>query len=257
MPALHLQVCAGFANRLRALVAGICFAEDHGLQLVIHWFPKSPECACRFSSVLDPESLPKTVKVAPEDLYMPADIWCEEKWKEAYANWDKTSDLNWKSYGIFYTNAKYDHYLRQIKPSPFVKEFLNRRCASVDWENAIGVHIRRGDNTRSIKHSPLEAFAEVMRQNEKAFYVVATDDATVKQSLLDEFGPRCVFPAMTLSRRTDEGMIQGVADFFALSQCTSIWGSYGSSFSELSARYGNCKMTVVYRGGPPWLDGSI
>jgi hypothetical protein len=245
MPTLHLQVCAGFANRVRALVSGLCFAEEYGLKLVVHWFPMSPECVCRFQTVLDPESLPKTVKVVPEDVYMANEVLNPEDMSKAYASWDKTSDLFWKSYGIFYRNASWETQLRNLRPSRLVKEVLDRRCSQVDWTTAIGVHIRRGDNKKSIEGSPLENFLQKMRGNSEALYVVATDDQTVREKLLVEFGSRCVFPAATLSRKTEEGMVHGVTDFFALTKSSMIIGSTASSFSEIAARYGNVELEIA------------
>lgn len=245
MPTLHLQVCAGFANRIRALISGLCFAEEYGLKLVIHWFPMSPECACRFQSVLDAESLPKTVKIVTDDLYMANEVLSQEDSAKVYATWDKTSDLNWKSYGIFYQNSSWNTHLRALRPSRFVKELLDRRCAQVDWLSAIGVHIRRGDNKKSIEGSPLENFLQKMRGNPDAVYVVATDDQKVREELALEFGGRCTFPATVLSRKTEEGMIHGVVDFFALAKCTEIWGSYWSSFSDIAARYGSVDLTIA------------
>lgn len=247
MPTLHLQVCAGFANRLRALVSGICFAEAHGLNLVIHWFPRSPECICRFNTVLDAETLPKTVKVAPEDIYMAQEVLSQEECMRTYIAWDKKSDLHWKSYGIFYYDDTWVAQLRAIKPSRAVKEFLDRRCNLVDWSNTIGVHIRRTDNKKSIEHSPLESFLNKMEEDKTLSFVVATDDQKVREELITKFGNRCLFPAVVLSRRTEEGMVQGVADFFALTKCKEIWGSYASSFSEIAARYGKADLVVLQK----------
>lgn len=245
MPTLHLQVCAGFANRVRAMVSGICLAEHLQIPLVIHWFPKSPECACKFSSVLDAESLPKTVKIAPEDLYMASEVLSQEDWERKNYYWDKTSDVSIKSYGIFFWNERYDFHLRNLKPSRLVKDFLNRRCASVDWTSAIGVHIRRTDNKKSIDGSPLEGFLKAMREKKDAFYVVATDDASVRERIELEFGDRCLFPASVLTRKTEEGMIHGVADFFALANCSEIWGSVASSFTEMAARYRAVRFDLI------------
>jgi hypothetical protein len=245
MPTLHLQVCAGFANRVRAMVSGICLAEALDIPLVVHWFPKSPECACKFSSVLDAESLPKTVKIAPEDLYMASEVLSQEDWERKNYYWDKTSDVSIKSYGIFFWNERYDFHLRNLKPSRLVKDFLDRRCASVPWEKTIGVHIRRGDNKKSIEGSPLESFRTKMRSMPQAFFVVATDDTKVKEAIEKEFLGQCIFPATTLTRRTEEGMVYGVADFFALTKCTHILGSTASSFSEIAARYGAIPLEIV------------
>jgi hypothetical protein len=83
-----------------------------------------------------------------------------------------------------------------------------------------------------------------MRETEGGF-IVATDDQEVREGLLKEFGPRCSLPSLTLSRRTEEGMISGVTDFFALSKCPLILGSVASSFSEVAAWYGDCKLELV------------
>ena len=245
MPTLHLQVCAGFANRVRALVSGICLAEDLQMSLIVHWFPMSPECACRFQSVLDPESLPKTVKITPEDTYMAQEVLTRDDWDVYYNKWDTKSDIYIKSYGIFYTNARWNDHLRNLRPSSLVKQYGTRRCASVPWERAIGIHIRRGDNKKSIEGSPLSAFRQKMRKDLNSFFVVCTDDASTKEALMVEFGDRCVFPATVLSRKTEEGMIHGVADFFALTKCTQIWGSVHSSFTEMAARYGNIPFDLL------------
>ncbi len=245
MPTIHLQVCAGFANRVRAMISGICLAEDLNCQLVIHWYPKSPECICRFQSVLDPESLPKTVKVVSEDIFQAQEVLSEEDWLRVKSTWDKKSNLELKSHGIFYSTKHWETHLRNLKPSRLVKDFLERRCASVPWDSAIGVHIRRGDHKKAIANSPLEKFLEKMRENNEAFYVVATDSEEVRKEIEHEFLDRCMFPAIVLTRRAEEGMIQGVADFFALTKCKEIWGSFGSSFSDIAARYGALESMII------------
>jgi len=245
MPTLHLQLCAGFANRVRAMISGICLAEDLNANLVLHWFPRSVECVCSLKSVLDPESLPKTCKVVPDELYNPVEVLSPEDLNRFFHRWDKTSDIEIKSYGIFYTNERWEEHLRRLRPSPMVKEVLERRTALVDWPTAIGVHIRRTDNKKSIEGSPLESFLKKMREDMESTYVIATDDKEVRKQLEEEFIGRCFFPSFVLSRRTEEGMVHGAADFFALSKCSQIWGSYASSYSEIASRYGNNLLTIV------------
>lgn len=227
------------------MISGICFAEDYNLQLVIHWFPMSPECFCRFQSVLDPESLPKTCKVTTEDLYMAKEVLSDHDLVNALMSWDRKSDLYWKSYGIFYWTAAWNTHLRNVRPSRSVKEFLDRRCVGVDWFTAVGVHIRRTDNKKAIAGSPLESFLTHMKNKKGAFFIVATDDKDVKQLVEQTFLGECRFPAMLLTRRTEEGMIQGVADFFALTKCSKIIGSTASSFTDLAALYGNLPLEIA------------
>jgi hypothetical protein len=122
---------------------------------------------------------------------------------------------------------------------------LERRTANTPWKAAIGVHIRRGDNKKSIEGSPLPCFQTKMREHPDAFFVIATDDMKVRKELETEFGNRCVFPASVLTRKTEEGMIHGVADFFALTKCSELWGSYWSSFTDIAALYGNLHVELV------------
>jgi hypothetical protein len=177
-------------------------------------------------------------------LYQANEVLSREDWDRVYFNWDQTSDLYIKSYGIFYSNDSWDVQLRKLKPSRQVKEFVDRRCATVDWTKTVGVHIRRTDNKKSILASPVEGFLQKMREEDDCTFLLATDDKEVRNTIELEFGPRCIVPAIVLSRKTEEAMIQGVADFFALSKCSKIIGSAHSSFSEIAARYGGVVLYV-------------
>ena len=215
------------------------------MPLVIHWFPRSPECACRFQSVFDPESLPKTVKVVPEDLWTSQSVQSPEEWETVYTSWDKQSDLNIKSHGVFYKSERFETHLRALQPSSVVRDLLKQRTANVPWETAVGVHIRRTDNTRAIEGSPTELFLRSMRDLPTTFFVVATDDKDLREQIAKEFQGRCLFPALVLSRRSEQGMIHSAVDFFALSKCTKILGSYYSSFGDFASRYGQIPLTIV------------
>jgi hypothetical protein len=244
MPTLHLQVCAGFANRVRAMVSGICLAKHYKIPLVLHWYPRPDECGCEFEHVIDPKSLPSFVKVTSQSMVQAEEVLSHSHAETLLQTWDHRSDLKFKSYGIFYSDETWDTVLRSLRPSPSVRQILDARCSQVDWAKAIGVHIRRTDNKKSIEGSPTEWFLDKMRQGKDSVYIVATDDVELRDELQNEFGTRCVFPASVVSRWFEEGMIHGVADFFALSKCSRIWGSVGSSFSEIAARYGSTELIL-------------
>lgn len=247
MPTIHLQVCAGFANRLRALVSGICFAEEVNMPLVIHWFPLSPECRCPLEALLDLESLPKFVKVVREDLFGAKEVLSYEDLRYTIDQWDLQSDFVIKSHGKFYCQnpERWLHYLRTIKPSRFIRNQLEKRFASLHWPSSVGVHIRRGDHKKSILHSPTELFIDRLRQEGAVFFVVATDSSAVKTELSVAFPGTCIFPSQELSRSTEKGMIEAGVDFFALASCPRIYGSFASSFSEMAAAYGNAELIVL------------
>lgn len=249
MPTLHLQVCAGFANRLRALVSGICLAEELNIPLVVHWFPLSPECRCRLENLLDPASFPSFVKITTEDLFQAKEILSFEDLKYFIDSWDVQSDMVIKSHGKFYSPDpdRWLFHLRNIKPSRIVKLQLEKRFASVHWPSTVGVHIRRGDHKKSIHHSPTELFVDRLRLEGAVYFIVATDSSAVKTELQVAFPGTCIFPSEERSRSTEKGMIEAVVDFFAIASCPRIYGSYASSFSEMAAAYGKAELVVLQK----------
>jgi hypothetical protein len=75
-------------------------------------------------------------------------------------------------------------------------------------------------------------------------FYLATDDAAVKQKIVDKFGDRIITQQTRLSRSDNEGMVGSVVDLWALAATRQIIGSYGSSYSELAAELGNIEMVL-------------
>jgi hypothetical protein len=67
----------------------------------------------------------------------------------------------------------------------------------------------------------------------------------VRATLHRHFPGKCVFAARLLERYTEEGMIEGAIDFFALARCQTLLGSYYSSFTEIAALYGDTKLVIA------------
>ena len=66
------------------------------------------------------------------------------------------------------------------------------------------------------------------------------------KELKTEFGDAIVLQEhRRLSRGDRGGIIDAAVDFYALSRCGSIFGSYWSSFSDIAAEYGNCPLTIL------------
>lgn len=241
---LILQVCAGMANRLRALISGICLAEDLGKKLHVIWPANEPSCMVRFEMLFELSSLPSwvTVDMGPLEgqhimVLSPEDL-------EAYLA--KGDLVPIKSYGWFHQKdlQRFQKYLQALQP---IQSISNKYKNLPYFENTIGVHIRRGDHEKSIKNSTIEIFVERMRkESETAHFLVATDSSRERKALIDAFGEeRFTFPATTLSRMTMGGMQDALLDFIALSKTKKILGSYSSSFSEMAALYGNISLDIV------------
>jgi len=115
--------------------------------------------------------------------------------------------------------------------------------------NTIGVHIRRKDNLRSIKHSPLEGFITLMKNEIKhkpeTLFFFATDSEEVEKELLDIFNSRIITHKKLLDRNTEAGIQDALIDLFCLSRTKKIFGSHYSSYSEVAAQINNIDLIQV------------
>jgi len=221
---IYLNVLAGFANRLRALISGICLAEDLGKKLVIIWKPNWT-CNISIHECFDMKTLPVSYNETMQT----------ENFMKIFTYDFNTSPFMIESYGAFYnayTPQWYGH-LRKIR-------FLQQ--PTID-PSTIGIHIRRTDNRQSILHSTNEYFIEQIKKeienNPQAQFYLATDCEKTKEIILNNFKNRIITQNFVLYRDTKEGMLNSLNDFLSLSLCSKILGSYRSSYGEIAAAYGN------------------
>lgn len=139
-------------------------------------------------------------------------------------------------------------YPRLFRPADSIREEIEcvrERLGS----RPVGIHIRRTDNTRSIKQSPDSLFINQMKQElemypETIFYL-ATDDTATKKRFHQYFGNRVV----TMPRKAERGNLQGIRDaateLFILAGTAKIYGSYYSSFSEAAALLGETPLKTL------------
>jgi hypothetical protein len=245
MSEIHLQVVAGLANRLRALVSGICLAEDYKLPLVIHW-SLDHNCGASFGSLFDLSSLPSFVKVTHLPLLKAVPCLSTEDLDHVKKIWNQKVPLTLKSYGHFHRSdmPRWIQHLRRLQPQKDLLLEVEARLPPFDQSRFLGVHIRRGDNLKSIEASPLEAFLKRLDEDD-SFFVVATDDLWIREALKQRYPGRVWFPAKTLERHTEDGMKEAVIDFFCLTRCPRILGSFYSSFSEIAALYGGSNLEMA------------
>jgi hypothetical protein len=245
MSEVHLQVLAGFANRLRALVSGICLAEDYGIKLVVHW-SIDHACAARLETLLDPSTLPSFVTFTHLPLLKAYSCLSADDMAHVKKAWDRQKPLVLKSYGHFHTTdrERWNRHFRALKPTQEILEAVEARLPPFDPSRFLGVHIRRGDNVKSIEQSPLSAFYSFLDKDD-SFLVVATDDEGVRGEMKQRYNGRTWFPARLLERHTEEGMKEAAIDFFCLARCPKILGSVYSSFTDLAALYGSCELVLA------------
>jgi len=114
----------------------------------------------------------------------------------------------------------------------------------------VGVHVRRTDNSISIKHSPLSGFIKYMNneihKNNKTTFFLATDSQEVEENLKAIFPGRIhLYPKRSFDRNSPEAIKDALVDLICLSSTHKIIGSYWSSFSSAAASLGDIPITVV------------
>ncbi len=117
-------------------------------------------------------------------------------------------------------------------------------------EKTIGIHIRRGDNTLSISHSPITEFIEVikkeLKESTETIFYLATDSLKEEKVLTDLFPGKIITHTKKIPDRNNSESIQdALVDLYCLSKCRKIIGSYYSSFSETAAQIGRIELIVV------------
>lgn len=242
---LNLEVNAGLCNRLRALIAGICWAEKLGRTLVVHWPNTKPECMAGFYDLFSYKCLPDFVKVIY--VALPTAESCLQKGdaERIFALRASDTEINIKSHGNFWgSDSTYLGNLGFLMPSEHVKSVLN------SWEKLglsstdIAVHIRMTDNEKAIRLSPFELF--VRKLNEVSGPVcVFSDEPRAVMALREMFGARILSFEVVRKRNTLEGMVEAAAVFFALAGKRQIFGSANSSFSEIAREYGGNELVVL------------
>jgi len=248
METIQLQPCAGLANRLRALVSGICGAEDLRRPLRIIWTREYGVYAADFAELfnLPAMDLPEWISIhdvgmgdtGAQQCLTPAD-WLIETRKPPFI------PIAIKSYGQFHQSdpVRWQRWLRALKPHPRLASLLN---SILNGAKPVGVHLRRGDNAQAIAQSPTEAFEAAMdAYPDDTVFFVSSDHAGDKARLIARYPGRVLVAATTLDRLSLQGGLQAFLDFLGLARCTEILGSAGSSFSEIAALYGGCKLRVI------------
>jgi len=143
-----------------------------------------------------------------------------------------------------------DLYARMFRPNGVVQQFV-RNYESSFSQYSIGMHIRRTDNIDSIRMSPTELFID-KGHNELALHpeltiFLATDSEEVKLQMQQEFGKHIVTSGHEASRDSIQGIQEGLADMWTLAKTQKIYGSAGSSFSQMAAKIGGNKLEILER----------
>jgi len=116
--------------------------------------------------------------------------------------------------------------------------------------NAVGVHVRRTDNHRSMQAASVADFVAVMEReidlDSGIHFFVATDDPNVLDHLVGRFGKAILYhPKRSYSRNDPIGIEDALIDLHLLASCRRLIGSYWSSFTDTATQIGNMETRII------------
>lgn len=143
-----------------------------------------------------------------------------------------------------------------FRPRPALEAAARKKIQQITQDGAyrvIGLHIRRTDHSLSIRNSPTELFCQVvdahLRRDPALRFYVATDDASVRKLLSDTYNRQreTVFfnDSRELRRDTPSGIHAALVELLTLSMTQRIYGSCGSSYTDMAAALGKIPLTYV------------
>ena len=240
IPPIVVEAYGGLGNRLKVLVSAMCAGADLGKDARVIW-KDSDECGAKFSDLFEAVTVPR---VFVHDNLSVGYVQHECDTKKQWDDLSGTKTVTYlKSGARFHTTAdtEFVGFLKGLKPQSAIAAEV---AALGDLSAVVGVHIRSKENTVSVASSPQAAFVTAMTALPSAKFFVAADSDDVRTSLEAAFPGRIVTLAKDL-KRSKTGLQDALKDFLALSHCSQVLGSKGSSFSEMAALYGGKTLTVV------------
>lgn len=265
----------GLGNRMRAIASGVALANKTGRALKIIW-QKDNGLAAEFSDLFSADNLPFDFKQVSGLMY--SFIYDVPRKKNLYLTtltslFDRRSRIhhisnkennylfdqpledkinNQKRDVIILSGSQFypfpDSLLRSIfRPHAEVRKVIeNILCNQKPF---VGMHIRRTDNLQSIQQSPIDLFKSViekeLKEDRTVKIYVASDSDEVKNDLKTIYGDSVITNNNTADRSSLSGMREGLAEMLILASCKQIYGSFWSSFSEISSMIGGVPLTIL------------
>lgn len=232
---LHIIVCAGLANRLRAFVSACCWAQHTKRNLRITWPVGNMDCNAKFQDLFQVSTLPSWIRIdLGPILTKPHPIYSEDDMK-AYITSGIKQPI--ESYSRFWMKSceLWKQSLQYLQPHPSLG------IVSGVKENWVGVHIRRGDHTFARRYSPLTLFIPQIKEAllTGSHVFIASDDSTELQEIHKYFNSHHhlhLSEGWIGGRGSRQGIQNAVRDIWTLAQCgKGILGSYQSSFGEFAS----------------------
>lgn len=263
----------GLANRMRAIASAVELSRICDCRLNVYWFrdmglnARFSDIFCSYSDadvrIIDETFLniilydrPRRhnlwLSLLPQKLLFSKCIY-EDKVKK-FCN-DLSSFKVFVTKGNLYIAScypliEYDNCLLSdlFKPHDTICGKVESRISGMS-DYKIGVHIRRTDNIVSISSSPDELFYsaidEEIHKNPSVTIYLATDSDNVKKEFKVRYGDRLFASDSVSCRKSFAGISEAVAEMYTLSKMNKIYGSWGSTYSEVAAALGDIPLVML------------
>lgn len=259
---IHLIPTAGLGNRLRTISSFYNYCKNNHIELIVHWH-RQRGLNAPFSSIFEPISDLKICDCNYIDYFtynipilynlkIPSlidKLFCRKAIYGLGLNQLDSLDINgemtistYSQQGDLYPLKQLFHPVKDIQD--IIDDFSSRF-----GNHTIGCHIRRTDNTMSIKESSIDKFEnrfnQLFKSNPDSQVFLCTDDAELKAYLKNKYKGRILVYNSILKRSSTLGIRDAVVELWLLSLTKEIWGSYWSSFTDMAVSLSGVKYTIV------------
>lgn len=183
----------------------------------------------------------------------------EDNWRLCVSSDEQKYNKEYETIDLLYENTpKYfiDKYLKvidRLKINPEIIDYVNN--FTKEWNNIVGVHIRSWYCQKRKFHSNqiFEEQIDKLESNQKFFF--CSDNADIQKYFVNKYGERIItydrqlFNTPHLAESGHHDDIQITTDAFIelliLSKCSTIIGTYDSTFDEVAWWFSGCKSNVI------------
>lgn len=270
---MTLLPIGGLANRMRAIASAVHLCRLSGCSLDVYWF-RDKGLNARFGDIFKEIETDK-VCIHRDSLFgkllydhprrhnmwiprVPQKLLFRNRVYDNEINdYERNKDIFMKflAEGGLYVSSCYpiidfntDIFRDLFKP---VEEIETKAYSVISnmSDYRIGIHVRRTDHIVSINNSPNELFYQAIDEelnlNNSLSIYLATDSENVKEDFKNKYGNRIFFSTSEADRSSVSGIMDAVAEMYVLSMTNKIYGSYGSSYSEVAAALGGIPLIVL------------
>ena len=255
----------GLGNRMRAIASAVETCRDLPGKLEVVWF-RDPELNARFTDLFLPLDFVREARgmdyllyrrprsrnlgipqffqkmTFSSRIYAPQIYYLKQE-NFDFVEWARQGNVYLHSYSVF-ADLTTELMNELFQPTEEMQKRIDDRCANFTGRT-IGVQVRRTDNKLSIEGSPIELFYEKIEADGADKIYLATDDDSVKVDMKKRYGSRVIFSTKSADRNSVSGMKDALNEMFTLARTAKIYGSKGSSFSEIASLLGATPLEVV------------